>query len=91
MIQPQRSAAPAEAVAAPVEARAGGTPFREAALFTHRGLSGPAILQVSSYWKRGDTVEIDPGDYLADVAVWTQDRLTIRGAGLGVRLIARRG
>lgn len=30
--------------------------FREAALFTHRGLSGPAILQISSYWKRGDTV-----------------------------------
>ncbi|AXB77518.1 NAD(P)/FAD-dependent oxidoreductase [Novosphingobium sp. P6W] len=30
--------------------------FREAALFTHRGLSGPSILQISSYWKRGDTV-----------------------------------
>lgn len=32
------------------------TAFREAALFTHRGLSGPSILQISSYWKRGDTV-----------------------------------
>ena len=46
-------------VAAPVEARCGKDAFREAALFTHRGLSGPAILQVSSYWKRGDPVEID--------------------------------
>ena len=33
--------------------------FREASLFTHRGLSGPAILQVSSYWRRGDTVAVD--------------------------------
>lgn len=50
-------------VAAPVEARCAGpwgkAAFREAALFTHRGLSGPAILQVSSYWKRGLPVEID--------------------------------
>jgi len=46
-------------VAAPVEARCGKAKFREAALFTHRGLSGPAILQVSSYWKRGDAVAID--------------------------------
>lgn len=36
-----------------------GTSFREALLFTHRGLSGPAILQISSYWREGDTVEID--------------------------------
>src|SRR3546814_3371243 len=40
-------------VATPVEARAGKAAFREAALFTHRGLSGPAILQVSSYWRHG--------------------------------------
>ncbi len=33
--------------------------FREAMLFTHRGLSGPAILQISSYWKPGDELEID--------------------------------
>jgi predicted Rossmann fold flavoprotein len=46
-------------VAAPVEARAGGAAFREAALFTHKGLSGPAILQVSSYWRRGQPVAID--------------------------------
>lgn len=46
-------------VAAPVEARCGGAAFREAALFTHRGMSGPAILQVSSYWRRGQAVAID--------------------------------
>ncbi|MCH7504160.1 NAD(P)/FAD-dependent oxidoreductase [PVC group bacterium] len=33
--------------------------FKENILFTHRGLSGPAILQISSYWKRGDRLEID--------------------------------
>jgi predicted Rossmann fold flavoprotein len=43
-------------VSTEVVARCGKAAFREAALFTHRGLSGPAILQVSSYWQRGDTV-----------------------------------
>ena len=33
--------------------------FDEALLFTHRGLSGPAILQISSYWEAGETVQID--------------------------------
>ncbi len=33
--------------------------FREKMLFTHRGLSGPAILQISSYWKKGDAIAID--------------------------------
>ena len=33
--------------------------FRENILFTHRGLSGPAILQISSYWRRGDTLSIN--------------------------------
>ena len=33
--------------------------FRERLLFTHHGLSGPAILQISSYWRHGDTLEID--------------------------------
>jgi len=38
---------------------AGRKSFREALLFTHRGLSGPAILQVSSYWRQGDDIAID--------------------------------
>ena len=33
--------------------------FREAILFTHRGLSGPAILQISSYWRQGEAIALD--------------------------------
>ena len=56
-------------VATEVVARAGKAAFREAALFTHRGLSGPAILQASSYWRHGEAVAIDfvpdaPPDWL---------------------------
>jgi len=50
---------------------AAGQSFRESLLFTHRGLSGPAILQASSYWRHGETVEIDllPGlDFAAQLA-----------------------
>jgi len=46
-------------VATEVIARAGNTEFREAALFTHRGLSGPAILQISSYWKHGQPISLN--------------------------------
>ena len=46
-------------VATPVVARCGTAAFAEAALFTHRGLSGPAILQVSSYWRHGQEVAIN--------------------------------
>jgi predicted Rossmann fold flavoprotein len=46
-------------VSADVVARAGKTAFREAALFTHRGLSGPAILQISSYWREGEEIGVD--------------------------------
>ena len=42
-----------------VIATAGGARFREKLLITHRGLSGPAILQASSYWTVGETVVID--------------------------------
>ncbi|MFW6340881.1 MAG: NAD(P)/FAD-dependent oxidoreductase, partial [Wenzhouxiangella sp.] len=49
-------------------AEAGGGRFREGTLFTHRGLSGPAMLQVSSYWQPGEPVQIDllPGLDLAE-------------------------
>lgn len=36
-----------------------GTQFSEALLFTHRGLSGPAILQISNFWKPGETISIN--------------------------------
>ncbi len=50
---------PLSGVSAPVIASSGSASFREAALFTHRGLSGPAILQASSYWRSGETLVID--------------------------------
>ena len=36
-----------------------GHHFKEAILFTHRGISGPAVLQISSYWKQGESISID--------------------------------
>jgi len=39
--------------------KCGKTKFQEASLFTHKGLSGPAILQISSYWKHGEAISID--------------------------------
>lgn len=71
-------------VAADVVASAGKARFREAALFTHRGLSGPAILQVSSYWRSREPIAID---FVPDAATdWllqtkrTQPRTTLRRA-----------
>lgn len=69
-------------VATEVVASANGAAFREAALFTHRGLSGPAILQASSYWRHGDDVAIDfaPGrspDWLVE-AKREQPRTSLR-------------
>ncbi|PSH67903.1 aminoacetone oxidase family FAD-binding enzyme [Phyllobacterium brassicacearum] len=47
----------------------GKTRFAEAMLFTHRGLSGPSILQISSYWREGDTISVAmlPGTRAFDV------------------------
>jgi predicted Rossmann fold flavoprotein len=80
-------------VSTEVVARCGKAAFREAALFTHRGLSGPAILQVSSYWQRGETVTTQ---FLPDRAEgWLRDakrerpRASLRkvlGEGLPERL-----
>lgn len=50
--------APLAGIAASAEIGHGKTAFREALLFTHRGLSGPAILQISSYWREGDAISI---------------------------------
>lgn len=41
-----------------------GTQFSEALLFTHRGLSGPAVLQISNYWKPGETISINLLPYM---------------------------
>lgn len=71
-------------VATEVVASAGKARFREAALFTHRGLSGPAILQVSSYWQPGEEVAIDflpdaDADHLLAVKA-ANPRATLRSA-----------
>lgn len=50
---------PLSGVSLPVRARCGGAVFQEDMLVTHRGFSGPAILQISSYWRKGDAVSID--------------------------------
>ncbi|GGJ12235.1 BaiN/RdsA family NAD(P)/FAD-dependent oxidoreductase [Neoroseomonas lacus] len=50
---------PLAGVALPVIAAAGTAAFPEAMLFTHRGLSGPAVLQASSYWCTGEAVTFD--------------------------------
>ncbi|MGB3243778.1 MAG: aminoacetone oxidase family FAD-binding enzyme, partial [Sulfitobacter sp.] len=46
-------------VATPARVTAGGTGFDEALLFTHRGLSGPAVLQASSYWNEGEEIAVN--------------------------------
>jgi hypothetical protein len=53
----------------PTRIAVGKRSFDEAMLFTHRGLSGPAILQISSYWREGDAIVIDlfPNGDLGDI------------------------
>lgn len=50
---------PLAGVATPTRVTTGDTSFDEALLFTHRGLSGPAILQISSYWQEGEQITVD--------------------------------
>jgi predicted Rossmann fold flavoprotein len=58
-------------VSCEVDVRCGAGLFREDLLFTHRGLSGPAILQISSFWRPGEAIRIDlaPEAALADSLV----------------------
>jgi predicted Rossmann fold flavoprotein len=51
--------APLAGVAVEGHVAAGRARFDEAVLFTHRGLSGPAVLQASSYWREGEAVRLD--------------------------------
>ena len=59
---------PLVGVALDARIASGKTRFEDAMLFTHRGLSGPAVLQISSYWREGDAIEVDmaPGIDLFD-------------------------
>jgi len=62
-----------------VETRVGRQSFRAGLLFTHRGLSGPSILQISSYWQPGDDLRIDLAPD-QDVGEWLIDQRTARPA-----------
>ena len=57
--QAQRQYCDLAGVSAQVVASVDGAAFREKMLITHRGLSGPAILQISSYWERGKPIALD--------------------------------
>lgn len=74
-------------VALPAAAHCGDQRFNSAVLFTHRGLSGPAILQISSYWQPGDALHLDllPD---RDAADWLQAEKAARPAQLLERLLA---
>ena len=74
-------------VSAQVVARCGTGRFREAALFTHRGLSGPAILQVSSYWRHGEPVSVD---FLPDRSIgWLREMKRVEPVTTAHRVLAR--
>ena len=59
--------------------------FREQMLFTHRGISGPALLQISSYWREGDSISIDllPG---VDISSWL-NRMRQERPGAALRTV----
>jgi predicted Rossmann fold flavoprotein len=57
----------------PVEASCNGQSFSAPMLFTHRGISGPAILQISSYWKAGEELRINFSPTV-DAAEWLLER-----------------
>lgn len=67
--KPQEQLADLAGVALPVRVASGRTAFENAMLFTHRGVSGPAILQISSYWQPGQPLHLDllPGQDALDL------------------------
>src|SRR6185503_7168484 len=81
--------APLSGVSIPARATAGKAAFEEALLFTHRGLSGPVILQASSYWREGQPITLDlaPG---ADLAAELKAEKGAHGRQSPVSALARR-
>ncbi len=59
-------------ISLPVTIRCHGQSFRESMLFTHRGISGPAVLQISSYWQPGDALHIG---LIEDAGSWLKNML----------------
>lgn len=77
---------PLAGVSLPVRVTHAGKSFEEAMLFTHRGISGPAILQISSYWKEGESLDFDllpPGEASGDFASM------IRGGNTPLQALSR--
>ena len=71
---------PLAGVSLPGRVSCGKTGFDEALLFTHRGLSGPAVLQVSSYWREGEAIHVDllPGSDLSTDLRAARGKLALR-------------
>lgn len=70
-------------VAFEAEVRCGRIQFRENVLLTHRGLSGPAILQISSYWKPGESLTIEAVGHKPRrlAQAWKEDQWTLKPSG----------
>jgi len=66
-------------VSADVIASHGSQTFRENMLFTHRGISGPAVLQISSYWREGASILIDLAPGQSSISAFN-DPKTVRNA-----------
>jgi len=87
---------PLAGTALPTKVTANDTTFEEATLFTHRGLSGPAILQASSYWQEGEAITLDlsPAASLFDAlreartTAGRKDLSTVLAQYLPARLVA---
>jgi predicted Rossmann fold flavoprotein len=81
--------APLAGVSTPARVQAGKAAFEEALLFTHRGLSGPVILQASSYWREGQAITLDlaPG---ADLGGELKAEKRAQGRQSPVNVLARR-
>ncbi|WP_407353593.1 NAD(P)/FAD-dependent oxidoreductase [Luteimonas sp. R10] len=80
-------------VSLPVAAGCNGQVFRGAMLVTHRGISGPAILQISSYWQPGDALQLDllpDTDVPALLARWQAGRPAAELKTLLAELLPRR-
>ena len=76
-------------LAVPVSLNVGEASFTENLLFTHRGLSGPAVLQVSNYWQLGESIHIDlmPGE---DLEAWLKAQKRTHGKSLLRTLLSER-
>ena len=78
---------PLAGVAVDAVVSCGKTKFAEAMLFTHRGLSGPSILQISSYWREGQAITLDmaPG---VDIAATLKSARQSRGKQAAITVLS---